>query len=48
MVNHVFTMNIYETQKNQVALTGIRTTDLWFAGPLLYQLILCEVFLHHF
>jgi hypothetical protein len=26
---------IHETQKNQVALTGIRTTDLWIAGPLL-------------
>jgi hypothetical protein len=28
-----------EKQKNQVALTGIRTTDLWIAGPLLYQLL---------
>jgi hypothetical protein len=28
---------IYDTQKSQVALTGIRTTDLWIAGPLLYQ-----------
>jgi hypothetical protein len=25
---------IYETQKNQVALTGIRTTDLWIAAIL--------------
>jgi hypothetical protein len=33
--------HVYETQKNQVALiTGIRTTDIWIAGPLLYQLIL--------
>jgi hypothetical protein len=29
---------IYETQKNQIALTGIRTTDLLIAGPLLYNL----------
>jgi hypothetical protein len=43
-----FRTNIYETQKNQVALTGIRTTDLWIASPyqLSYRgsLILCEFF----
>jgi hypothetical protein len=40
---------IYDTQKNQVALIGTRTTGIWIAGPLLYQLsyrgsrILCHV-----
>jgi hypothetical protein len=34
MVRERVRTNIYETQKNQVALTGIRTTDLWIAFSL--------------
>jgi hypothetical protein len=33
---HIY-MYMYETQTNKVALTGIRTTDLWIAGPMLYS-----------